>query len=69
VVSALLGRIGQHRYRTNRSFERSDTGFDCRSVYVAEVDDGNVAAYLTVQWLPYLFLPVLEGYVSELFAR
>jgi GNAT superfamily N-acetyltransferase len=37
------------------------------TVYVAEAAYGTIAAYAAVHWLPYLFLPGLEGYVSELF--
>lgn len=42
------------------------SGSGCRSVWIAETG-GKVVGYLTVQWLPYLFLPAPEGYVSELF--
>jgi len=38
------------------------------AVFVAE-DDGTVVGYAAVHWLPYLFLPGPEGYVSELFVR
>lgn len=36
------------------------------SVYVAEAD-GKIIGYAAVHWLPYLFLPAPEGFVSELF--
>ena len=36
------------------------------TVYVAEREDG-VVGYASAHWLPYLFLPGPEGYVSELF--
>ena len=39
------------------------------SVYVAESDDGNLAGYAAVHWLPYLFLKGPEGFISELFVR
>jgi GNAT superfamily N-acetyltransferase len=39
---------------------------DSHSVYVAEAD-GEILGYAAVHWLPYLFLPGPEGYVSELF--
>jgi GNAT superfamily N-acetyltransferase len=39
------------------------------SVYVAETAQGELAGYLSVHWLPYLFLPGPEGYISELFVR
>jgi GNAT superfamily N-acetyltransferase len=40
---------------------------DSHSVLVAESSDGRLAGYLSVHWLPYLFLRGPEGYVSELF--
>ncbi len=39
------------------------------SIYVAENPDGDIVGYVAVHWLPYLFLPGPEGYVSELFIR
>lgn len=39
------------------------------SVYVAENPDGRIAGYAAVHWLPYLFLPGPEGFVSELFVQ
>lgn len=39
------------------------------SVYVAVDDNELVLGYVSVHWLPYLFLPGPEGYVSELFIR
>lgn len=38
------------------------------SVYVAEAEE-RVVGYASVHWLPYLFLPGPEGYVSELFVE
>lgn len=37
------------------------------TVYVAEGDDSRVMGYASVHWLPYFYLPGLEGYISELF--
>jgi len=42
---------------------------DSHTVYVAEDETGQVAAYAVVHWLPYLLLPAPEGYVSDLFVR
>lgn len=42
---------------------------DSHSVYVAETNEAEIAGYVAVHWLPYLFLPGPEGYVSELFVR
>lgn len=36
------------------------------SIYVAEQDSA-IVGYIAVHWLPYLFLPAPEGYISELF--
>lgn len=40
---------------------------DSHSTYLAESADGALLGYANVHWLPYLFLPGPEGYVSELF--
>ena len=40
---------------------------ESHSVYVAEGDDSRVMGYASVHWLPYLYLPGLEGFISELF--
>lgn len=40
---------------------------DGHSVYLAETPAGEILGYSNVHWLPYLFLPGPEGYVSELF--
>jgi GNAT superfamily N-acetyltransferase len=37
------------------------------AVYLAEDSAGRLLGYANVHWLPYLFLPGPEGYVSELF--
>lgn len=37
------------------------------SGYVAELPSGDVVGYVLVHWLPSLFLPRPEGYLSELF--
>ena len=39
------------------------------SIYVAEDQAGELVGYVAVHWLPYLFLPGLEGFISELFVR
>lgn len=39
------------------------------SGYVAELTNGNVVGYALVHWLPSLFLPSPEGYLSELFVE
>ena len=40
---------------------------ESHSAYVAVNESGKLAGYTTVQWMPCLFLPGCEGYVSELF--
>jgi len=77
-IAAILLQSGWFSYFSEESrqvdaerieafLESSYTEADSRSVYVAETESGIVVGYCTVQWLPYLFLPVPEGYVSELF--
>lgn len=40
---------------------------DSHTVLVAEDEEGKVAGYISVHWLPYLMLAGPEGYISELF--
>lgn len=42
---------------------------DSHAVYVAESSAGQIEGYVAVHWLPYLFLPGPEGFISELFVR
>ena len=44
-------------------------GDSSHSLYVAEQGNNQLAGYVSVHWLPYLFLPGPEGFVSELFIR
>ena len=37
------------------------------SIYLAEGPSGELTGYIAVHWLPFLFLPGPEGFVSELF--
>ncbi|MGE5603251.1 MAG: GNAT family N-acetyltransferase [Nitrososphaerales archaeon] len=37
------------------------------SLYIAQEAESQIVGYISVHWLPYLFLPGPEGYVSELF--
>ena len=39
------------------------------SIYVVETAQFGVIGYACVHWLPYLFLPGPEGYLSELFVE
>lgn len=38
-------------------------------VCVAQSDEGQIIGYVSVHWVPYLFMRGPEGYVSELFIR
>jgi GNAT superfamily N-acetyltransferase len=42
---------------------------DSHFVYVAQSDEGTIIGYISVHWLPYLFMRGPEGYISELFIR
>jgi len=42
---------------------------DCHSVYIAQALEEDILGYVSVHWLPYLFLPGPEGYILELFVR
>lgn len=60
-AEVLRERIGQRL--------QSNLADSSHSVYVAENAEGELTGYVAVHWLPYLFLPGPEGYVSELFVR
>lgn len=40
---------------------------DSHKIWVAEGEDHQIIGYVAIHWLPYLFLPAPEGYISELF--
>ena len=44
-------------------------GDGSHSIYVAEDQAGELVGYVAVHWLPCLFLPGPEGFISELFVR
>lgn len=44
-------------------------GSGCSTAYVAEVPEGTIVGYAAVHWVPFLFLPGGEAYVTELFVR
>jgi len=54
IVAANLTRIDLHAGST---------------AYVAENEAGEIAGYCAVHWVPFLFLPGGEAYVTELFIR
>ncbi len=58
-VETTQKRIARHLESCNAA--------DGHSVYVAESSAGDVVGYGAVYWMPTLFLPGPEGYVSELF--
>jgi GNAT superfamily N-acetyltransferase len=39
------------------------------SIYVADSPDGHIAGYCAVHWIPFLFFPGGEAYITELFVR
>ena len=59
--SSTLARVSSH-------LELCSSG-KSHSVYVAETENSEVIGYVSVHWLPYLFLQGPEGYVSELFVK
>ena len=76
-ITTILKELQWFKTVDSESFEESKTRVIerlglCRSdqshsVYVAEADDGHVMGYASVHWLPYFYLPGLEGFISELF--
>ncbi len=45
----------------------ADLSSDSHTLLVAEDENGSLKGYSAVHWLPYLFMPGPEGYISELF--
>ena len=42
---------------------------DSHTIYVAVAEEGEIVGYAAAHWLPCLFLPGPEGFISELFVR
>ena len=76
-LAALLKAIGWFEFLEKRSNEQARDHVKgqlercladkSHCIYVAESDDGKIVGYVSVHWLPYLFMSGPEGYVSELF--
>lgn len=79
VLAALLKSIGWFEYLEKRENDAAREHVkaqlarcladDSHSTYVAESDDQKIIGYVSVHWIPYLFMRGPEGYVSELFIR
>lgn len=75
-LTELLRSIGWFAYMASESIEMTCerithhftlcSANESHSIYVAE-ENSKIVGYVAVHWLPYLFLPAPEGYVSELF--
>lgn len=79
VIADIIRKLGWFKHAENESpaateqrvllhLELADAD-DSHTVLVAEDEEGKVAGYVSVHWLPYLMLAGPEGYVSELFVR
>lgn len=79
VIAEIIRKLGWFPYVNNESpsaterrvllhLELCDAD-ESHTVLVAEDEEGNVAGYISVHWLPYLLLSGPEGYISELFVR
>jgi len=78
-LADLLCEVGWFEFIKNKPPEEASTHIaahlaecladESHSVYVGVDETGSVAGYVSVHWLAYLFLPGLEGYISELFLR
>jgi GNAT superfamily N-acetyltransferase len=76
-ITHILRALGWFAHLSSESYETTEkriahhlescNAADSHSVYVAESSAGDVVGYGTVHWMPTLFLPGPEGYVSELF--
>lgn len=75
-LANLLKSLGWFAHLTSESSEVSQQRIahhlalcnadESHSIYVAE-EDREIVGYIAVHWLPYLFLPAPEGFISELF--
>jgi GNAT superfamily N-acetyltransferase len=78
-LASLLTEIGWFEVFKNESLEESTQRVraelelcladDSHLVCVAQSEEGKVIGYVSVHWLPYLFMHGPEAYVSELFVR
>ncbi len=79
IMAGIIRKLGWFPYVDNESEAATETRVrlhlelcdadDSHTVLVAEDEEGKVAGYISVHWLPYLLLSGPEGYVSELFVR
>lgn len=78
-LADLLREVGWFEFIKNKTPEEASDHVaahlaDCladesHSVYVGVDEEGNIAGYVNVHWLSYLFLPGPEGFISVLFLR
>ncbi|HEY3153335.1 MAG TPA: GNAT family N-acetyltransferase [Candidatus Binatia bacterium] len=78
-LASLLTEIGWFEIFKNESLEESTQRVraelelcladDSHLVCVAQSEEGKIIGYVSVHWLPYLFMHGPEAYVSELFVR
>ena len=78
-LASLLTEIGWFEVFKNESLEESTQRVraelelcladDSHLVCVAQSEEGKIIGYVSVHWLPYLFMHGPEAYVSELFVR
>jgi GNAT superfamily N-acetyltransferase len=78
-LASLLTEIGWFEVFKNESLEESSRRVraelelcladDSHLVCVAQSEEGKIIGYVSVHWLPYLFMRGPEAYVSELFVR
>jgi GNAT superfamily N-acetyltransferase len=78
-LASLLREVGWFDFFTNNSLEAGTELVkvhlarclqdDSHSMFVAQSDDGEIVGYVSAHWLPYLFLPGPDGFISELFVR
>jgi GNAT superfamily N-acetyltransferase len=76
-ITRILRALGWFAHLNSEAYETTEeriagqltlcNSADSHSVYVAENSAGEVVGYGGVHWMPTLFLPGPEGYVSELF--
>ncbi|MFN6474060.1 MAG: GNAT family N-acetyltransferase [Nostoc sp. SerVER01] len=78
-IAQILQELGWHQWVSSNPHDKVVSQIqqhisqcaadDSHSVYVAESPQKGVIGYITVHWIPCLFIERLRGYVSDLFIQ
>jgi GNAT superfamily N-acetyltransferase len=68
-LSSVAQQPSENTARTIRANLERVEASGSSTAYVAEVLEGTIIGYAAVHWVPFLFLPGGEAYLTELFVR